>query len=250
MYPNTQKKIVATIEARMTSSRLPGKVLLPLAGKPALERMIERIRRSRYVDEIAVATTTNTTDNMIADLAKRLGVSCYRGSEDDVLGRVVDTARSVRADIIVELTGDCPLMDAGTTDRGIEEYFTHPCDVSANVIQRTYGDGFDVQVYAADLLAKTAAETIDALDREHVTRYIYKRENNPFTIHHWKIGGVYNWPDLRVTLDERDDWILINEIFERLLPVKEDFTYEDVVDLMRAHPELVAINSHVKPKDI
>jgi spore coat polysaccharide biosynthesis protein SpsF len=250
MYLDSQKKIVATIEARMTSTRLPGKVLLPLAGKPALERMIERVRRSNYVDEIAIATTTNRTDDMIVDLARRLSVAVFRGSEENVLGRVVETAKSVAGEIIVELTGDCPLMDAETIDRGIEEYFVTACDVSANVIQRTYADGFDVQVYSTKLLADVAAITNDALDREHVTRYVYRHDGNPYIIRHWKTKDALYWPDLRLTLDERDDWVLINEIFEELLPRKEGFTYKDIITLMRARPDLVTINSHVKPKNI
>jgi spore coat polysaccharide biosynthesis protein SpsF len=248
MHPAANKKIIATIEARMTSSRLPGKVLLPLAGRPALERMIERVRRSRYLDGISVATTTNSADDMIVDLAKRMKVSCFRGSECDVLGRVVQAARAVAADIVVELTADCPAMDARVIDRGIEEYFAHPCDCSTNVIKRTYARGFDVQVYPLTLLTSVDAATNDPLDREHVTRYIYLREGAPYHIHHWKIGGVYAWPELRMTLDERDDWILINAVFERLITEHSDFIYEDVIDLLRAEPDMASINSHVKQK--
>ena len=234
----------------MTSTRLPGKVLMPLAGRPALERMIERIRRSRYVDEIVVATTVNATDDPIVALAKGLGVNAYRGSEEDVLGRVVGAGQSASAGLLVELTGDCPAMDSAVVDRGIEEYIAHPCDVSANVIQRSYADGFDVQVYPWKLLADIATKTSDALDREHVTRYIYQREGAPYRIHHWSISGTYAWPERRVTLDEMDDWKLINAVFERLLPTTPYFTYEEVIDLLRAEPDLVALNAHVQAKTV
>ena len=123
-YKEHKEKIVATIEARMTSTRLPGKVLLPLAGKPALERLVERLKRSLYIDEIVVATTTNQTDEPIVELCESLGVKYFRGSELDVLKRVLGAAESVRADIIVEITGDCPLMDWRIVDRGIEEFYS------------------------------------------------------------------------------------------------------------------------------
>src|SRR3989344_590623 len=142
MYKGSDKKIVATIEARMTSSRLPGKVLLPLADKPALERLLERIRTSAYVDEIVVATTTNRADDPIVSLASRLNVTYFRGSENDVLSRVLLAAQSVHGDIIVELTGDCPLINGELVDRGIEEFFSHDVDYASNTIHRSYPAGF------------------------------------------------------------------------------------------------------------
>ncbi|MEN9558538.1 MAG: hypothetical protein RL141_907 [Candidatus Parcubacteria bacterium] len=234
----------------MTSTRLPGKVLMPLAGTPALARMIDRLRHTSFLDGIVIATTTNATDDPIVALAERLGVGVFRGSEEDVLGRVVGAARSAKADIIVELTADCPLMDPRVVDRGITEFFEHPCDVAANVIRRSYADGLDVQVYATSLLASVAEQTQDPLDREHVTRYVYQREGRPYRIHHWGIDGAYAWPELRITLDERDDWRLIDAVFEALLPSNPVFSYEEIVDFLRTRPDLVALNAHVIPKTV
>ncbi len=250
MYTATNKKIVATIEARMTSSRLPGKVLLPLAGRPALERMIERLKRSKYLDAIVVATTTNTVDDPIVDLAYRLGVHDFRGSELDVLGRVLGAARSVGADIIVELTGDCPLLDWRVVDRGIEEFFTHDVDYAANhvVPPLTFPNGLNVQVFPTAVLAEVDMLTQDPIDRVHVSYYIY-RIPGKYRVHMWKASPDYFGPDLRITLDEQADYKLINTIFERLLPTNEDFSGADVVRFLREHPDLAAINSHVKQKD-
>ena len=140
MYNN--KRIAATIEARMTSTRLPGKVLLDLGGTPALEFMIRRVRRSAYVDTVAVATTVNAADDAISALSDSLGCACYRGSEEDVMLRVLDTARSVSADIIVELTGDCPFIDPVYIDKVIELYFSGSYDYASNVVERSFPDGF------------------------------------------------------------------------------------------------------------
>jgi len=247
MYQN--KKIVVTIEARMTSSRLPGKVLLPLAGKPALERMIERVKRSRYVDDIVVATTINSADDCLEDLANKMGVKCYRGSELDVLDRVLKAAQKFSADIIVELTGDCPLMDWRLVDRGIEDFFETGVDYSANDIKMTFPIGFDVQVFPTDILAKVSDLTQDPIDRVHVSYYIYSHPEK-FKLHNWEAGEDSYGPEFRATLDEQSDYELINIIFERLLMVDEDFTASDVVDLMRKNSDLAKINQYVRQKDI
>ncbi|MDD5431179.1 MAG: glycosyltransferase family protein [Candidatus Pacebacteria bacterium] len=243
------KKITATIEARMTSSRLPGKVLMPLAGKPALERMIERLKRSKYLDDIVIATTVNNADDEIVRLAEQLGVKAFRGSEDDVMGRVLNAAMSAKTDIIVELTGDCPLMDSVLVDRGVEEFFSGQYDCAANVIKRSFPDGFDVQVFPVSVLAEAEKETSDPLDREHVSYFIYKNEGR-YKINHWFAEKEYTWPELRVTLDEKNDYELINAIFEKLLPVNEKFSYIDVINLLRNNPELSQINKDVKAKHV
>lgn len=249
MYKTHKEKIVATIEARMTSSRLPGKVLMPLAGKPALERLIERLKRSKYLDGIIVATTTNDADDPIEELTKKTGVNCYRGSEMDVLGRVLDAARSVNADVIVEITGDCPLMDHRLVDRGIEEYFSRDVDYVANILKRGYSDGFDVQVFSTKTLAKTSALTKDPIDRVHVSYYIYSHPEQ-FKLFNWEPAEDCFLPEGRVTLDEKEDYELINKIFEKLLPQKEDFSAEDIVKLLKSNPKLMRINEHIRQKNI
>src|ERR1700740_2639396 len=138
--------VVASIEARMTSTRLPGKVLLPCLERPMLELMIERVRRSRYIDTIVIATTVNQTDDPIVNLAKQLGVRYFRGSEFDVVGRVASAMEEAQADIIVQLTSDFPLIDPEIVDQVIRIYTANQFDHVSNVIIRSYPDGLDVQV--------------------------------------------------------------------------------------------------------
>src|SRR3954454_8823993 len=132
------ERVVATIEARMTSSRLPGKVLLPAVGKPLLELMVERLQRSRHLDAIVIATTEDASSDPLEELAERLGIGCFRGSEDDVLARVLGAARAYDADLIVELTGDCPLIDPALVDLHVERFNEGGSDYTANVLEKTY----------------------------------------------------------------------------------------------------------------
>ncbi|OGH64491.1 MAG: hypothetical protein A2821_03145 [Candidatus Magasanikbacteria bacterium RIFCSPHIGHO2_01_FULL_41_23] len=249
MYQKFPQKIVATIEARMTSSRLPGKVMLPLAGKPSTERLIERLKRSAYIDEIIIATTVNVADDILEELANCLRVKCFRGSEEDVLGRVLAAAEANKAEIIVEVTGDCPLVDHRLIDRGIEEFFNRKIDYASNIIPVTFPIGFDVQVFPTKVLAEVARLTTDPVDRVHVSYYIYNHPEQ-YRLYNWSAEGEYYWPELRVTLDEKADYELLKIIFERLLPINEDFTALEVIKFLRANPKLLDINKHVRQKEI
>lgn len=241
------RKIVATIEARMTSTRLPGKVLMPLAGEPNLSRHVERIRRSKYVDEVVIATTTNPPDDAIEALAHTLKCGVWRGSENNVLERVLEAAQSVNADIIVEVTGDCPLVDWRHVDHLIELYVNGGYDYVANNMERTFPRGFDVQVFSVKTLAEVNTLTNDPTDQEHVAFYIYNHPER-YKLHNWSAEGNMLRRELRVTLDTREDYELLNLIFEKLLPQNQDFSAEDVVDLFNREPELAHINAEVKQK--
>lgn len=251
MYQNNNRRIVATIEARMTSSRLPGKVLLPIGGKPALELLIERLKRSKYLDVICVATTTNDADDPIVEIAKRLGVDCFRGSESDVLGRVLGAAQSVNADIIVEITADCPFMDPLLVDRGIEEFFTHEVDYVGNTtdpVISTYANGFDVQVFPTTLLAEVDKITQDPIDRTHVSYYVYTRPEK-YRCFNWEAEPESYGPDLRVTLDEKYDYEALVAIADALIPLDQNFSAKQITQFLHAHPEIVAINNKVRQKE-
>lgn len=245
----SDKKIIATIEARMTSSRLPGKVLLPLAGKPALERLVERIQRSLYVDEIVVATTTNREDDHIIELCNKIGCKYFRGSEDDVLRRVLDATNSAAGDIIVEITGDCPLIDHRHIDKVVKMFFSGDYDYASNTVERSFPDGFDVQVFPVRVLQRVDELTDDPIDRVHVSYYIYSHPGK-FKLVNWMAAGDMFWPDLRVTLDEKADYDLLDRIFKELIPINEDFSADDVVGLLKSKPELTNINRDVRTKEI
>lgn len=248
MEKEMNKRIVATIEARMTSSRLPGKVLLPIAGKPALQMLVERLKRSKYLDVICIATTINTQDDPIVALAKELGVECFRGSESDVLGRVLGAAQSVKGDIIVEITGDCPFADPRLVDRGIEEFFARDVDYASNTITATHANGFDVQVFPTAVLAEVDQLTDDIIDRTHVSYYIYMHQEK-YRCYNWEAEPENYGPELRMTLDEDVDYQAITAVADALMQHDPDFSAKDVTQYLRAHPEVIAINANVRQKE-
>jgi spore coat polysaccharide biosynthesis protein SpsF len=245
------RKIVATIEARMTSSRLPGKVLLPLAQKPALERMIERVIRSQYIDDIVIATTTNKSDDEIIKLCESINCKYFRGSEEDVLLRVLNSAKSVHADIIVELTGDCPLIDPNQMDEMIKFYFEKKVEYANNRLIEGLPDGFDIQVFSTNDLERVEKSTNDPIDRVHVSSYFY-RTNHEFKIGYKELSknDELYWPDLAVTLDEKEDYYLISNIFENLYYKNPNFSAVDIIRYLRKNKNIVKLNKGVRRKSL
>jgi len=238
-------KIIATIEARMTSSRLPGKVLMEAVGKPMLELMIKRLHRVPSLDGIAIATTTNAADEPIVDLAKRLSVGCHRGSEEDVLQRVLDTARSYEADIIVELTGDCPLTDPDIIEQTIQHYLKSNVDYVANTLTRTYPIGMDTPVFATDILADVAQRTNDPIDHEHVSLFIY-RHPELYSLANFSAPSELTFPEMRLTLDTAEDLELIRSIFANLYPKNPQFSLYDILVFLDQNPKIAHMNKGVK----
>ena len=239
------KKIVATIEARMTSSRLPGKVLMPAAGMPMLEILIRRLKRVVQLNEIVVATTVNSDDDPVIALAQKLGVGFFRGSEEDVLTRVLGAAHKYKADIIVEITGDCPLIDPKIVGNVIDLYLNSACDYANNVDPVTFPIGMDAQVFATELLERSDREGKTLEDREHVSWYIR---------HHPKMRRVnllapkeLNWSELGLTLDEVKDYELLKNIVEHFSP-ELFFSCGDILKYLRENPQLLKINQDVVRK--
>lgn len=239
------RKIVATIEARMTSSRLPGKVLMPAAGRPMLEILIRRLRKVVHLNEIVVATTVNADDDPVAALAEKLGVGLFRGSEEDVLSRVLGAARQYKADIIVEITGDCPLIDPAIVGQVIDLYLNVHCDYASNVGPVTFPIGMDAQVFSTELLSRADREGKTQEDREHVSWYIR---------HHPKLRRVnfsapqeLYWPELGLTLDEKSDYELLKNIVEHFSPDLY-FSCGEILNYLRQSPELLKINQDVARK--
>jgi spore coat polysaccharide biosynthesis protein SpsF len=242
-------KTVCTIEARMRSTRLPGKVLLPIMRRPMLALMIERLRRVPEIDEIVVATTTDPACEAIAEVAAVCGAGVHRGSEDDVLDRVLQAARGAQADLIVETTGDCPLIDPATVSRVIQEFHRHDVDYCANVLDRTYPRGMDVQVFPLKVLEDVANLTDDPVDHEHVSLYIYSHPER-FRLHNVASGLPADAADARLTVDTPEDFALVTQIFERLYPSNPDFSLADILGLLAAHPELRALNQGIRQKAV
>lgn len=240
-------RIVATIEARMTSSRLPGKVLMKAAGKPMLECLVNRLKAVQSLSEIVLATTINEADDQLEEFAKRMNIGCYRGSESDVMQRVICAAESAEADIVVEITGDCPIIDPQLVEQVIRIFIANQADYVSNSHIRSYPDGMDTQVFKLSTLKHSAAMTEDQLDHEHVTLHI---RNHPkhFSKLHLVSPPESHWPGLGLTLDESRDYELLKKIIEYFEPTNPLFSCRDVIGLLRERPEWVAINREVVRK--
>jgi spore coat polysaccharide biosynthesis protein SpsF len=238
-------RLVATIEARMTSTRLPGKVLAAAEGKPMLELMIERLRFVRELDQIVIATTINRTDDAIEALARKLGAGLWRGSEDDVLSRLVDAATAHNADIVVQLTGDCPLIDPRIVSRVIAEYRKARADYVSNVLTRSYPIGMDTQVYATAVLADAARRAEGVQYREHPSLYIY-RHPETYSLANVLAPPTETRPQMRLTLDTPEDLEVIRAVFAALRPQAIDFSISDMLAFLDAHPEIARINAEVR----
>jgi spore coat polysaccharide biosynthesis protein SpsF len=244
MGERSDLKCVATIEARMTSSRLPGKVLLPAAGRPLLQILVERLQRAPGLDGLMIATTVNATDDPISALGEKLGVGVFRGSENDVLGRVCGALRASGADVCVEITGDCPLIDPEIVGEALTEFFRTRADhpyVSNSDPYRAVPAGLDVQVFLASALFELEAATGDPDDREHVSYGFYRPESGdhwrPRFIRHASCAGA---EELLVTLDYPEDYDLIRQLHEELSSIDPHYSAGDIVRWVRAHPELEA----------
>ena len=238
-------RFAAIIEARMTSSRLPKKVLKKILGKPTLELMIERLRQVQGLNDIIIASTSNVSDDPIAELGNSLGVSVWRGSEDDVLGRVVEAALAFDVDVIVETTGDCPLIDPQLVDQGISTFQNNTADCVSNAFIPTYPLGMDYYIVPTALLAASAELAKEPSERENVIRYI---KWHPADYQHLNLPAApeHTFPNLMLTLDYQEDFDLIQAIFERLYPTKPDFDLNDILALMKQKPNLAKINAHLR----
>lgn len=240
-----KQKIVATIEARMTSSRLPGKVLLPANGKPMLQHLVERLIQVKSIDEIVLATTSNVTDDVLIEFTKKLNIKYFRGSEDDVMLRVIGAAESANAGIIVEITGDCPIIDPNLVEQTIQIFLHNNYEYINNNHYRSYPDGMDCQVFKLNTLKKSADMTNDPLDHEHVTLHI---RNHPELFSHLHIiapPDLY-WPELGLTLDEEDDYKLLKLIIEHFGESNKFFTCREVIAFLKSNQKLLFINKNVK----
>lgn len=237
------------VQARMSSTRLPGKVMMDLAGRPMLERQLERLARCREVDEVVLAVTTNRDDEPLVDLARRLGLRWYRGSEDDVLARYLGAAREVGADLVVRVTSDCPLIDPDETDAviaALRERRT-TCDYASNTIEEHLPRGLDVEALWGDVLERVARMATSRPAREHVTWFCHSERPDLFALH--AVRRPFDAADLRWTVDTADDLALVRRLFADLALADREVALADVIAHVRAHPELAAMNAHVVQKD-
>jgi spore coat polysaccharide biosynthesis protein SpsF len=242
-------RIVCIVEARFASTRLPGKVLLPIVGKPMLALMIERLQRARTIDEIVIATSANPADDAIALLATDMGAHVFRGSEEDVLDRVVKAAQSRNADIIVETTGDCPLIDPGIVDKVVGDFLMGGADFVSNVLPHTTPRGTDVRVFWAKDLAEINVRSQDPADHEHVSLHFWEHPER-YRCRNVETDLPEAAAHLRLTVDESADLELVREVYQRLYSSNPAFTLADVLQLLDQQPGLAAINRHTPQKAV
>jgi spore coat polysaccharide biosynthesis protein SpsF (cytidylyltransferase family) len=231
---------LAVLQARVSSTRLPGKVLLPVLGEPMLARQIERVRRSATLDDLVVATSTDAGDGPLAELCERLGTACFRGSLDDVLDRFLGAAREFGADHIVRLTGDCPLADAGVIDDVVRLHLEGGFDYTSNVAPPTFPDGLDMEIVTMAALEAVGEEANRRALREHVTLMLREQTER------FVLGNLVHEPDLsamRWTVDEPEDLEFVRAIYAALYPHNPEFTWLDVLGYITENPGVEAVNS-------
>ncbi|MGD8326011.1 MAG: glycosyltransferase family protein [Sphingomonadales bacterium] len=236
--------IIAVLQARIGSSRFPGKVLANILGQPLLVRQIERIARARLIDRLVVATTGRDEDDAIAHLAGQLRIDCYRGSVDDVLDRYYQCAKRYDADHIVRLTADCAFLDPQVIDDLVRMHLREANSYSSNTQPKSYPQGLEAEIMSRKTLAWVWENATQVSEREDVTSFIH---NNPELL---RIGNLQNQIDhsaLRWTIVERNDLNFTREIYAELYPENPAFTTQDVLDYLNAHPEIGQITSETGP---
>lgn len=243
-------KIVAILQARFSSTRLPGKVLMPLGGSTVLGQVAARVRTAPGLDAVWVATSSGASDDAVAGEAARVGVPCFRGSLEDVLGRYHAAAAMAGADAIVRVTCDCPLFDGDLLGRMLAEFRravanNERVDYLSNVLQRTFPRGLDAEIFTRSALDRVHAAAMRNYDREHVTPYFYSNPElfalrsftspTDFSVHRW-------------TLDTADDWRFVQAVYSEFAGRVRQFTTEEVLELVERRPELRLFNAHVAQK--
>ena len=237
-------KIGITIEARMGSSRLPGKTLKPLHGRPMLARMIERLKRVKLADIIVLATTDQPQDAPVADLAEEMGIGHYQGSSEDVLDRVLKAAKKYDIGLIVETCGDCPLIDPGILDMQIQAFLDNDVDYVGCHLVKTFAQGLDAKLFTTRTLEEVANITHDPPDRENVSLYIYEHPQK-YRLLNIEAQGRCRRPDLRLVVDHQEDFNLIERIYKELYDQNPSFGYDEILDLFERRPDLARMNMNV-----
>tara|TARA_B100001173_G_scaffold312296_1_gene332736 strand:+ start:9382 stop:10113 length:732 start_codon:yes stop_codon:yes gene_type:complete len=239
------KKIAAIIEARMTSSRLPGKVLLESGiNKPLLLCLIERIRKVKNIDQIIIATTTNSQDNKIVEFCKENKINFFRGSENDVMARVLNASLKFEVDIIIEITGDCPIIDPEIISLVLNTHLENQYDYTSNCNFRSFPDGMDVQVFSTKILSNSYKLVKTKLEKEHVTLEI--RKSSKYSKINLVAPQNYFLPDLGLTLDEEGDYLLISSLFKHFK--NNDFGLKQILDFLKEKNQLIELNKNVVRK--
>ncbi|QIP14642.1 acylneuraminate cytidylyltransferase [Spirosoma aureum] len=238
--------LVVIVQARMSSSRLPGKVLMPILGRPLLARMLERLNQCQTPFTTVVATSTDPSDDQIEQFCRDEHVAFFRGSLDDCLDRHYQIAERWKADIAVKIPSDCPLIDPRVVDQTLQFFLDHPgeYDFVSNLHPATWPDGNDVEIMTRACLQRTQLEATKPLEREHTTPYIWDTAPESFRRGNlsWQTGLDYSMSH-RFTIDYQEDYAFIRTVYEELYPENPSFSCEDILALLERKPEIYAINA-------
>jgi spore coat polysaccharide biosynthesis protein SpsF len=237
--------IVAIIQARMGSTRLPGKVLMDLNGVPMLKYQVGRIKQSKLIDQVVVATSTLPQDDEIAIFCKKYNIAFFRGSENDVLSRYYDAATEYNADTIVRLTADCPLLDPDVIDRTIALFQQDNLDYAANTVppeNSQYPDGSDVEVFSMSALKRAHQEATSEEDREHVTFYFWKSKQKK-TFKTAQLSNTEDWSKYRFTVDYPEDYEVVQRIDKELKKKKQFGSLQEIIEILKNYSEIIELNS-------
>lgn len=237
-------RVVAIVQARMGSTRLPGKVLQDISGQSMLARVVRRLGKSQLIDETIVATSDRDGDVPIRRECERLGVRVFCGDEDDVLDRFYQAAVQYAAEAVVRITGDCPLIDAGVSDHVIQSFLGRGPDYACNFIKRTYPRGLDTEIMGMPTLERTWREASEPYQRVHVTPYIY---THPEQFCLLSVCGKRDYSHLRWTVDTPEDLEFVRAVYSHLEHL-EDFCWVDVLDLLQREQSLGSLNRHIQQK--
>ncbi|SFM89084.1 cytidylyltransferase domain-containing protein [Methanolobus profundi] len=242
-------KIVAIVQARIGSTRLPGKVMKTILGKPVILWDIDRISSSMLIDETVIAIPYGEENDIIESTVRQYNnkITVARGSENDVLDRYYKAAVQAKADIIIRITSDCPLIDPTIIDKVIEEFLTNGCDYCSNTLELTYPRGMDTEIFTFKALEKAWKEAKEDYEREHVTPYI---REHPDIFKQCNVSNEENLSHLRLTLDTPEDFELITEIYCHLHPTKKMFLLKHIQELFNKRPDLIKINEHIMQKAV
>ncbi|MDK2125871.1 glycosyltransferase family protein [Parachitinimonas caeni] len=239
--------VAVIVQARMGSTRLPGKVLKTVLGIPLLQIQLQRLQRIHNADCIVVATTTEVADEPILALCQALQIPCWRGSQDDVLSRYAGAARSVLADVVVRVTSDCPLIDPDISASVIHRFALGDADYVSNSLSPTYPRGLDTEVFSAASLYQADQLARLPFEREHVTPFLYR---HPERFRLAEVRCERDLSEYRWTVDTPEDFELIRRMLEALAPDWRDFRLDDCLALMALHPDWPALNAHIEQKKL
>jgi spore coat polysaccharide biosynthesis protein SpsF len=243
---SSQLNIGIITQARMTSTRLPGKIFKEVKGKSLLQYHTDRLKQTGF--DVVIATTTNKTDDCVIEFADAQKIKSHRGSEDNVLSRYYEAAVKYKLDVIVRVTSDCPLIDPHLIRNSMEKYlkFNNQNLYMCNGVERTFARGFDFEIFSFQLLEEAFRNATEEMDLEHVTPYIWKNRSGNVEFYHVKQEA--NNSGLRITVDTADDFELIRTLIEQYNA--EQLTYVEIEKILLQHPELVAMNAHIEQKKV